>query len=138
MTSSKSAESGASPGAHPPFKRKVENMIAAFRGFPENPSRAKSHEARELAPIIDQLLAKYQIGRSSPEEKLREKWAEIVGAANATYSHPLQIAKGGKLHVLASHGVVRSELQLHTDEIIARARALPGCEGITRLVLRQG
>lgn len=138
MTSSKSAESGPGPEGSRPFPRKVENLIAAFRGLPENRSRARLHEARELAPIIDQLLAKYQIGRSSPEEKLREKWSEIVGAANAAYSHPLQIAKGGKLHILASHGVVRSELQLHTDEILARARALPGCEGIRQLVLRQG
>lgn len=138
MTSSKSAEAGAEPGGSRPIARKVENLIAAFRGLPENPSRAKSRDARELAPIIDQLLAKYQIGRSSPEEKLREKWTEIVGAANAAYSHPLQIAKGGKLHILASHGVVRSELQLHTDAILTRARALPGCEGIKSLVIRQG
>jgi hypothetical protein len=138
MTSSRSAEPGPGPGARPPFKRKVENLIATFRGFPENPSRAKDREARELGSIVDQLLAKYQIGRSSPEEKLREKWVEIVGAANAAYSHPLQIAKGGKLHILATHGVVRSELQLHTDAILARARALPGCEGIKSLVIRQG
>lgn len=136
MTSSKSADGGKSPPR--PFPRKVENMIASLRGFPENPSRAKDREARELGSIVDQLLAKYQIGRSSPEEKLREKWSEIVGAANAAYSHPLQIAKGGKLHILATHGVVRSELQLHTEAILARARALPGCEGIKRLVIRQG
>ena len=138
MTSSKSADGGAGREGQRPFPRKVENLIASFRGLPENPSRAKSREARELAPIIDQLLAKFQIGRSSPEEKLREKWAEIVGAANASYSHPLQIAKGGKLHILTTHGVVRSELQLHTDAILARARALPGCEDIKSLVIRQG
>jgi len=136
MTSSKPADQGPLANPNPPFPRKVENLIASFRGLPENNSRSRDRGVREIAPIIDQLLSKFQIGRSSPEEKLREKWPDIVGAANATYSHPLQIAKGGKLHVLITHAVVRSELQLHTDEIIARAKALPGCEGIKRLVLR--
>jgi hypothetical protein len=138
MTSSKSADGGTGRESPRPFPRKVENMIASLRGFPENPSRAKVRDARDLGSIVDQLLAKYQIGRSSPEEKLREKWADIVGAANASYSHPLQIAKGGKLHILATHGVVRSELQLHTEAILSRARALPGCEGIRSLVIRLG
>lgn len=138
MTNSKSADKGTPHAVRRPFPRKVENLIANFRGLPEDRGRSYDRGVREMAPLIDQLLSKFQIGRSSPEEKLREKWSEIVGAANAAYSHPLQIASGGKLHILASHGVVRSELQLHTDEILARAKALPGCEGITRLVIRQG
>ncbi len=138
MTSNKSADQGAPHDPPRPFPRKVENMIANFRGLPENVSRSRDRGVRELASIIDQLLSKFQIGRSSPEEKLRERWSEIVGEANAAYSHPLQIAPGGKLHVLTSHAVVRSELQLHSDEIIGRAKALPGCEGIKRLVLRHG
>lgn len=113
-------------------------MIAAFRGLPEIESRAKHREVRELGPLVDQILDKYQIGRSSPEERLRENWAGIVGSANASYSHPLQIARGGTLQILTSHAVVRSELQLHNDEILARVQAISGCEGVKRLSIRHG
>ena len=138
MSSSKSAESRPAGGAPRVFSRKVENLIASFRGLPGNPSRAKDRGVREIGPIVDQVLAKYQIGRSSPEEHLRGKWSDIVGPVNASYSHPLQIDKRGRLHVLVSHAVVRSELQLHIDEILARVRATPGCEKVKRLALRQG
>ena len=137
MTSSKPADTGANPEVPHAFPRKVENMIASLRGLPENPSRARNREVRELGSVIDKVLAKYQIGRSSPEERLREKWTDIVGAANASYSHPLQIDARGKLHILASHAVVRSEIQLHTDAILERVRALPGCENVKRLAIRQ-
>lgn len=136
MTSNKSADQGGLPPTPRPFPRKVENLIAAFRGFPENKSRSRVRDPRELAPIIDQLLAKYQIGRSTPESKLREKWKEIVGAANAAYSHPLEIGRGGRLRVLVSHPVVRSEIQLHHDEVMDRIRAVPGCESVKTLILQ--
>ena len=137
MTSNKSAESGREAGERHVFPRKVENMIAAFRGLPESDSRAKDRGVRELGPLIDQILDKYQIGRSSPEERLRQNWTGIVGTANAAYSHPLHIARG-TLQILTSHAVVRSELQLHNDEILDRVRSIAGCEGVRRLSIRHG
>jgi len=138
MTSNKSAESRKPAGGSHAFPRKVENLIADFRGLPENQSRARDREVRELSPLIDQILDKYQIGRSSPEERLRQNWAGIVGSANAAYSHPLHIARGGTLQILTSHAVVRSELQLHHDEILSRIQTVSGCEGIKRISIRHG
>jgi hypothetical protein len=61
----------------------------------------------------------------------------LVGTANAAYSHPVTIERN-RLLVLASHAVVRNELFLHRDEIVARIRELPGCAHVKSLNLRAG
>jgi hypothetical protein len=87
--------------------------------------------------IIEQLLQKHQIGRESPEHTIREHWKDIVGAANASYSHPAMIERN-QLIVLAGHAVVRNELFHHRDEIVARIKKLPGCEHVKAINLRAG
>lgn len=120
------------------FKRPVENLIAALRGLPEDNSRSKRSETRELAPLIESLLDRYQIGRTTPEHTVRQHWAALVGLANAAYSHPAHLLPGQRLVVLVSHGVVRNELFLHRDSLLAKIRALPGCGGIRALSFRTG
>ena len=79
---------------------------------------------------------KHRIGRSAPEEAVREHWAELVGEANAAYSHPLPDLEGRRLVVQVSHGVVRNELFLHREEIVDRIQKLPGCAAVTELHIR--
>jgi len=55
-----------------------------------------------LGPLIETLLVKYQIGRNSCEQTIRDHWPEMVGAANAAYSHPVRIDRGKSLMVLVS------------------------------------
>ena len=73
----------------------------------------------------------------SLEHSIRDKWPEIVGVANATYSHPL-IVERAQLIVLVSHAVVRNELFMHRLSILAKVKKLPGCDGIKGLTLRAG
>jgi hypothetical protein len=87
--------------------------------------------------VIEQLMEKHQIGRDSPEHTIRSHWAELVGSANASYSHPALIERG-RLTVLVSHAVVRNELFMHRDDIVARLRKLPGCGDVKSLNLRSG
>jgi hypothetical protein len=82
-------------------------------------------------------LQKYQIGRSTPEQTLREHWADIVGPANASYSHAVAIERN-RLTVLVSHSVVRNELFHHRDQIVERIKAYPGCADVKSLNLRSG
>ena len=77
------------------------------------------------------------IGRPSAEQSIRDHWPELVGTANASYSHAVRIERG-RLLVLAAHSVVRNELFHHREEIARRIRALPGCEGIKSINLRSG
>ncbi len=82
-------------------------------------------------------MVTHQIGRPSAEQSIRDHWAELVGPANASYSHAARIERG-RLIVLAAHAVVRNELFLHREEIVQHIRKLPGCEGIRSLNLRAG
>ena len=119
------------------FSRAIENVIADFRGLPIDRSRSKKRAPAELAAMIDELLVKYRISHDSIEHSIRDKWRELVGVANATYSHPLTVERN-LLVVLVSHAVVRNELFMHRDSILAKIRKLPGCAEIKGLNLRSG
>jgi hypothetical protein len=56
------------------FSREVENLIAGFRGLPEDGSRSKRRKTVELTALIDELLVKYRISHDSLEHSIREKW----------------------------------------------------------------
>ncbi len=117
------------------FSRAVENLIAGFRGLPVDESRSKRHRTTDLASLIDELLVKHRISHDSIEHSIRAKWPELVGAAHASYSHPLAVEKK-LLVVLVSHAVVRNELFLHRTSILEKLRKLPGCAEIKGLALR--
>jgi hypothetical protein len=119
------------------FSRAVENLIAGFRELPEDRGRSKRRQSTGLGPLIDELLIKYRISHDSLEHSIREKWSELVGVANATYSHPVVVERG-LLVVLVSHAVVRNELFLHRQAVLEKLRKLPGCEGIKGIALRAG
>ena len=119
------------------FSRTVENLIADLRELPRDRGRSKRRKPTELGSVIDALLVKYRISHDSLEHSIRDKWPDLVGVANATYSHPL-IVERAQLIVLVSHAVVRNELFMHRLSILAKVKLLPGCEGIKGLTLRAG
>ncbi|HKB56486.1 MAG TPA: DUF721 domain-containing protein [Lacunisphaera sp.] len=119
------------------FSRAVENLIAGFREVPEDRGRSKRRKTNELGSLVDELLVKYRISHDSLEHSIREKWSELVGAANASYSHPVVVERG-LLVVLVSHAVVRNELFQHRESILEKLKKLPGCADIKGLALRVG
>jgi hypothetical protein len=128
----------AMPDQPHPFSKLAEELVGEFRGIPtEEPRRSVKRATQPLHAVIEQLLQKHQIGRSSPEQTIRDQWPALVGAANASYSHPARIERN-RLIVLAAHSVVRNELFLHREEIVARIRKLPGCGIVKSLNLRAG
>jgi hypothetical protein len=130
------------------FSHAADRLIADLRGIglPPQPThtiggnraRFQSRPASEISALVEELLVKHQIGRASPEQSIREHWVEIVGSANASYSHAAQIDPRGRLAVLVSHPVVRSELLSARELILTRIRALPGCGHVRELALRTG
>lgn len=119
------------------FSRAVENLIADLRQVPTDDGRSKRRKTTAVADLIDALLIKYRISHDSLEHSIREKWPALVGEANAGYSHPLTVERN-LLVVLVSHSVVRNELFLHRETILAKLRKLPGCDHIKGLALRSG
>lgn len=120
------------------FSRLAEELIGDLRRVSSNePRRSRKRATQPVAAVIDQLLEKHQIGRQSPENTIRENWVAVVGPANAAYSHAAMIERN-RLTVLVSHAVVRNELFMNRDEIVARIRRLPGCSSVKSLNLRAG
>lgn len=120
------------------FSKLAEELVADLRGVgAEEPKRSVKRPTQGLAAVLEQLMTKHQIGRPSAEQTIRDHWVEIVGAANASYSHAAMIERN-RLVVLASHSVVRNELFHHREQIVERIRKLPGCETIKSLNLRAG
>ena len=117
------------------FSRAIENLIAGFRDLPADSGRSKRRKPVDLGALIDELLVKHRISHDSLEHSIREKWPEIVGVANASYSHPLVVEKS-LLVVLVSHAVVRNELFMHKPAIMEKLHKLPGCATIKGLALR--
>ncbi len=127
------------PDSSHSFSRHAEKLIADLRRIPDaTPDRMRKRPTRELAGLVEDLLVKHQIGRESPEQTIRDHWVEVVGPANAHYSHAAQIDPRGRLTVLASHAVVRNELFLHRKLIAEKIRKLPGCNHVRDLNIRAG
>lgn len=126
------------PGKGTPFSRLAEKTIGEFRRVGTgDPDKMRRRPTRDLAEVMEELRVKHRIGRAAPEDAVREAWSDLVGTANAAYSHPLRI-EGRRLIVQATHSVVRNELFLHRREIVERVKKLPGCGSVTDLHLRAG
>jgi len=127
------------PDSHTEFSRGAEQLIGDFRGIPfTEPPRMRRRPTTAVTPLIESLLVKYQIGRHSCEQTIRDHWPEIVGMANASYSHPVRIERGRSLLVLVSHSVVRNELFMHREPILEKVKNLPGCEEVQQINFRAG
>ena len=120
------------------FSRVAEEMIGDLRRLPfQEPRRQRKRATKELTSVVEELMQKFQVGHDSPERKIRDHWKELVGPANAAYSHPVTIDRG-RLLVMVSHAVVRSEIFHHRESIAKKIQALPGCQGVRNLNIRAG
>jgi hypothetical protein len=127
------------PNAPSPFSRLAEELIGSLRGVStREPKSMRKRATRDLAAVVEELAVKYQIGRSSPEDAIRERWTELVGGALASSSHPVRIDRGRRLLVHVSDSVVREELFFNKAQIVQRVQLLPGCSGVTELHIRAG
>jgi len=127
------------PGEPHRFSRVAEDLIASLRRIPsEDPRGIRRRPPQEFVELVDALRSKHGIGRPTAEQAIRDAWPDIVGPANASYSHAVRIDERGRLLVHASHAVVRNELFLNRGEILERVRRLPGCSSVARLQLAQG
>ena len=102
------------------------------------PRRQVRRPTKSINEEVAALIEKFQIGIQSPEHTIRDHWPQLVGPANAGYSHPAMIDERGKLTVLVKHAVVRNELFMHRKTVLARIRELPGCSVVKDLNIRAG
>jgi hypothetical protein len=121
-----------------PFTRRIENLIANFRGLPENPSRSRIRQTRGIDDLVDQVMRRHRIGTASPHDAIRDAWGEIIGETNQQFAHPARIERDRCLVVAVNDPVVRQELQFRKALLVRRIRAIPGCGQIREVVFRNG
>jgi hypothetical protein len=121
------------------FNHVLRSLVADLRGVPDNtPPRQRKRPTHALSSLIEELLAKHQIGQTTPEHAIRERWASLVGPAIAHYSHAALIDPKGRLTILYNQPVAGNELRFRQSELLEKIRVLPGCAHIKGLNIRAG
>jgi hypothetical protein len=122
------------------FRPIARRLVAELRGVPDDaPARQVKRPTRALGPLLDELLVKHHIGRTTPEDTIREHWPELVGPGIAHYSHAGQIDPKGRLTVFYNQPVAGNELRFQQTAILERIRSLPGLRPLVReLNIRAG
>lgn len=119
------------------FSRRAENLIANLRGVPEDYSPIV-RETVDMGSVFDKILTRYKIGVDSLEDRIREKWTQIVGLENAGHCNPVRIERERTLIVAVSNPIVRQELQFNQAIILRNLKNLKDGGQIRYLVFRSG
>lgn len=117
---------------------KIEKAVADFRGL-----QLPAYDARELAAIpldslVEVLIERHGIGKIRPEQTIIEAWRDVMGDNNAHRCSPERIDSRDRLLINVSNPVLRRELLFDRSRLLARVRALPGCDHISGIEFKQG
>ena len=119
------------------FSRQAENLIANLRGVPEDFSPIV-RDTVNMDVVFDKILRKYKIGVESLEDRIREKWIQIVGPANANHCHPIRIENESVLFIAVSNPIIRQELQFNQAIILRNLACIENGNRIRRIIFRSG
>jgi hypothetical protein len=121
-----------------PFNRQIESLIASFRHLPEDAANVPDMGAKAMGSLMESLVERYHIGRSTPEEAVQENWSRIVGPEFAARSRPERIDGSGTLIVQVPNATVRREMIFQEDRILTALGSMEACQHIHRVVLKAG
>ena len=121
-----------------PFNTYEENLIAAFRNTPIDEGPKKNRPSTSLGTLLETCVERYHIGRHTPEEKVQENWARIVGPLFAKRCRPERIDASGCLVVQVANATVRRELIFMEDRIMTALRSIEECHHIQRVFFKAG
>jgi hypothetical protein len=113
-------------------------LIASFRDVPEDTSLLGNFGAASFGSLVETLVEKYHIGKSTPEEAIQENWARIVGPLFAKRCRPERVDASGALIVQVPNATVRRELIFSEGRILTALGSIQGCQHINRVVLKAG
>lgn len=120
------------------FSPREERLIASFRNAPEDTTLLGDQGTASFGSLMETLVEKYHIGKSTPEEAIQENWARIVGPGFAGRCRPERIDRSGALIVQVPNATVRRELIFSEGRILTALGSIPGCGHIHRVVLKAG
>ncbi|MDR2200546.1 MAG: DUF721 domain-containing protein [Puniceicoccales bacterium] len=107
------------------FSRRIQNLIATFRGLPRDNAVSVLREERSLRDLLPDILKKYTgTVESRVSGEILTHWPAIVGEEFCPYCTPHKISPRGVLMVKVRDSVVRQELFFKRDAILGRIRRL--------------
>ena len=116
------------------FSKKIEDVIADFRGLPRTVTESSRKDPLALDSLLVVIQEKYKLEEPSPERSLVENWEQVFGNL-AGRCNPVRI-KERTLIISVTNQTLRSELQFQKRAILKRIQKLKFCEDITDLVIR--
>ena len=137
------------------FDRTARNLVARFRGLPEEFSRSPERRLAGTSDIADILrraregdtaalraVSEMARGAIGAEESgmdargvLLDSWSRLIPARLRGKCHPVDLDRDA-LVVFCASPVARNELKFAERALIAAVRSLPGCSGVNRVVCR--
>ena len=117
------------------FSKKVEDIIADFRGLPRTATDSSKHAPVPLDTLLELVKERYNLERPSPERTIVENWNEIFGNL-AGRCNPLSLQDGKTLVISVTNQTLRSELQFRKRTLLKKIQALPHCENISEILIR--
>jgi hypothetical protein len=117
------------------FSKRVQNLIADFRGLPRDDSSSVLKEELAAGQLFQNILKKY-VNKSDVTmgTEIFENWPQIVGDILSILCTPHRITAAGALVIKVQNSVVRQELYCRKEEILQRIRQTCPRSGISEIV----
>lgn len=117
------------------FSKRVEDVIADFRGLPRTTTESLKQTPVPLDTVLELIKDKYNLERPSTERIIVENWGEIFGNL-AGRCNPLSLKDSKTLIVSVTNQTLRSELKFQKQTLLKKIQALPYCETISNIIIR--
>ncbi|MDR1366558.1 MAG: DUF721 domain-containing protein [Puniceicoccales bacterium] len=107
------------------FSRRIQNLIADFRGLPQDNSSSALKDERSVEQLFRDILKKY-VTKSDIKvgTEIFENWPRIVGDMFCGLCTPHRITTTNALIIKVQNSVVRQELFFRKEEILQRIREI--------------
>ena len=112
------------------FSRHVVNLLANLRGLPEDRGRSTDRDLRSIDDAVTEAFKKLRLDKPVPEDAIFAHWHELLPTKLARRCAPLRVLEGGKLVVQCENSVIKSEVRFHERALLAKIRALRGCQEV--------
>ncbi|UPA28579.1 MAG: DUF721 domain-containing protein [Verrucomicrobiota bacterium] len=121
----------------PRFSKKIQNLIADFRGLPRDTSIAVEREEVPIETIAKRLIEKYiQTPEARTHSTIVDQWPLIVGEPLQKFSKPERVNAQGILFVNVNNSTIRQELTFRQKEILKKIQQLCPQSRIQKIVFK--